>query len=310
VAEEKKAGKFDPSVTVILPVLNGAATIGDTLAALGSQVGGPKRMEVLVIDNGSTDGTQEIARKFPVTLLHEPKRGPSRARNCGLKAATGEILVCLDADTLPTRRWLRELIRPFEEEGVVLVGGEILSFQPKTASERYIDASGIFRPRHHVQEKRFPFVVGMNMAVRTESARAVGGWRAAFNYGEDVDISHRILKKYPGSLRYAEKALMFHRNRTTIRGLGRQAHAYGRGMALVYRQYPSEARWNVLKLGAVGVSMMARALTAAGAVVGRCVGLAGRERVELSACHAMWSWCFWRGFFEEYYLGKTAPEVE
>ncbi len=310
MAEEMKAGMFEPSVTVILPVLNGAETLGDTLAALGSQVGAPKQVEVLVIDNGSTDGTQEIVRKFPVTLLHEPMRGPSRARNCGLKAATGEILVCLDADTLPTRRWLRELIRPFEDEAVVLVGGEILSFQPKTASERYIDASGIFRPRHHVEEKRFPFVVGMNMAVRTEAARAVGGWRTAFLYGEDVDISHRILQKYPASLRYAEKALMFHRNRTTIRGLGRQARGYGRGMALVYRQYPSEARWSPLKLGAVGFSMLARGGVAAGAVLGRCVGLAGRERVELSACHAIWSWCFWRGFFEEYYLRGNSGESE
>src|SRR5271170_322403 len=129
VAEDGKSLRIEHSVTVILPVLNGAATIGDTLAALCSQAGAPKQMEVLVIDNGSTDGTVEIVRKFPVTLLHEPMRGPSRARNCGLKAAKGEILVCLDADTLPTRRWLRELIRPFEDAGAVLVGGEILSFQ-------------------------------------------------------------------------------------------------------------------------------------------------------------------------------------
>jgi len=243
-------------------------------------------------------------------LLHEPMRGPSRARNCGLKAAKGEILVCLDADTLPTRRWLRELIRPFEDAGAVLVGGEILSFQPRTPAERYIDASGIFKPQHHVAEERFPFVVGMNMAVRTAAARAVGGWRAAFLYGEDVDISHRILQAYPGSLRYAEKALMFHRNRTTIRGLGRQARGYGRGMALVYRHFPKEAGWNGFKLGAVGFSMMARGMAAAGAAAGRCVGLAGRERMELSACHAMWSWCFWRGFFEEYYLRRGGGSGE
>ena len=232
---------MNPPISVIIPVFNGAATVADTLAALLAQTGVRDAMEVLVVDNNSTDNTVEIVRRFPVTLLREMRPGPSMVRNKGLSAARGEIIVCLDADTLPTRRWLAELLKPLEDPSVLIVGGAVLTYDPQNAAERYLDASGIYNPEHNVKAKVFPFATGMNMAVRVSALREVGGWEEAFRWGEDVDLSHRILLRHPGTLAYAERAVIFHRNRTTLEAMARQAFGYGRGAAVVFRRFPETA---------------------------------------------------------------------
>jgi cellulose synthase/poly-beta-1,6-N-acetylglucosamine synthase-like glycosyltransferase len=276
------------------------------LRALLAQADTLSGMEVLVVDNGSTDGTQAIVRQFPVTLLHESRRGISAARNCGLRAARGALIVCLDADTLPTRRWLRELIRPFENPAVVQTAGAIQTFQPETAAERYCDASGIFHPCHHAQAKVFPFAVGMNMAVRTVVAREVGGWDEAFPWGEDIDMSQRLLKAHPEALVYCPRALVFHRNRTTTAALARQANGYGKGTALIYQRYPARAPWGIRQIFIVLSTVSGRGMRAGVMECGRILRLVKPQRAELAACHALWCWCFWRGFFQQYYGPRTS----
>src|SRR5260370_26945355 len=106
----------DPSsVSVVIPVLNGEATIGELLGALLTQRDPPAATEVIVVDNGSVDATRDIVRRAGVTLLEEPVRGPAAARNCGLRQARGDVVAHLDADTLPTSRWLAELVAPFAD---------------------------------------------------------------------------------------------------------------------------------------------------------------------------------------------------
>ena len=296
---------MNPHLSVIIPVFNGAATVADTLTALLAQTGVRDAMEVLVIDNNSTDNTVEIVRRFPVTLLQEPRPGQSMARNTGLAAARGEIIVCLDADTLPTRRWLAELLKPFTDPAVMIVGGAVLTYNPQNAAERYIDASGIYNSKHNVKAKVFPFAIGMNMAVRTAALREVGGWEVAFRWGEDIDLSHRILLRHPGSLAYAERAVLFHRNRTTLQAMSHQAFGYGRGAAIVYRRFPEEVRWRLYSPLVIVICILGRWVHAGLVYVARSLRLMNRPHAELYYCHALWSWSFWRGFFHEYYWVGT-----
>ena len=164
-----------PSVSVIIPVLNGAATIGDTLAALQTQTGAPAGVQTLVVDNGSTDATAQIVRRFDVTLLEEAKRGPGAARNRGLRAAAGAVIAHLDADTIPARRWLTEIIAPFGDADVQLVGGRTLAFRPETAAERYVARAALFDAEATIARAVLPFVPSLNMAVRRDAALAIGG---------------------------------------------------------------------------------------------------------------------------------------
>ena len=219
------------SVSVIVPVLNGADTIGDMLTALLNQAGAPKKREIIVVDNGSSDQTPEIVKKFEVTLLEEPTPGVSAARNCGLRHATGDIYINIDADTLPTRYWLREIVLPFSDPSVILVGGKVISFKPETGAERYIENSGLYEPINSITNPVFAFVAGMNLAVRREAALAIGGWDESLRRSDDIDFSFRLQQKFPSEIKYQPSALIFHRNRRSDDALEKQAWGYGYGAA-------------------------------------------------------------------------------
>jgi GT2 family glycosyltransferase len=113
------AGSFlaVPSVSVVIPARDAAATIGDTLAALAEQ----QPDEVIVVDDGSRDATMALAEASPVVthVIRGAGEGPGAARNAGAAAATGEALAFLDADCVPQRGWLRAGLRALEEADLV-----------------------------------------------------------------------------------------------------------------------------------------------------------------------------------------------
>lgn len=87
------------NVSVILPVLNGAAYIADALQSVLAQV--VPELQVIVVDDGSTDGTAAVAQNFQkVTYIYQPNQGPAAARNRGLEEATGDFVAFIDADDL------------------------------------------------------------------------------------------------------------------------------------------------------------------------------------------------------------------
>jgi len=292
-----------PSASVVVPVFNGAATIGDMLRALCSQARSPSELELIVVDNGSTDQTREVVGRYDVTLLEEPTRGPSAARNRGLRHATGEIVVHLDADTVPTRDWLASILEPFVDATVVLAAGQCLSFPPQTPPERYLSRFQLYDAEKNIHRAVLPFVASMNMAVRRSAAEAVGGWAEDMPTSEDVDFCTRVLRQFPRPIAYAPKALLFHRNRDTEAGLQKQAWTYGEGVADTYRRYPGELHWGLPQYLRLGWYRLWRATRPAVLGAGRVVGLGSDEAVEYARYHLIWTRWFWRGFFSFYRSG-------
>jgi glycosyltransferase involved in cell wall biosynthesis len=109
-----------PRASVIVPARDAGATLPRTLAALASQQldGG---FEVIVIDDGSRDGSAELARAAdgPVTVLQQPPQGPAAARNLGAATARGAALAFCDADVFPTPSWLAAGVAALEEADLV-----------------------------------------------------------------------------------------------------------------------------------------------------------------------------------------------
>jgi glycosyltransferase involved in cell wall biosynthesis len=100
-----------PSVSVVVPVYNGASTIGACLEALLAQTYDPALTEIIVVDNNSTDGTPDLVARYPVALLHERDIQTSyAARNRGVAHAGREIVAMTDADCVPEPDWLAQLI--------------------------------------------------------------------------------------------------------------------------------------------------------------------------------------------------------
>jgi glycosyltransferase involved in cell wall biosynthesis len=291
------------SVSVVIPVWNGEATIGELLGALRTQRDFPPATEVIVVDNGSADATRDIVRELGVTLLEEPVRGPAAARNCGLRHARGDVVAHLDADMLPTRRWLAELVAPFADRAVRLVAGRTLAYRPRTGAERYVAASGLWEAERALRREPFPFAPSGNMAVRRDAALAIGGWAEDLPTGEDVDFSHRLVWAFGCEIAFAPNAVAFHRNRPSDEQLRRQARTYGEGAARLYLRYPEVVRWDARKSIALTAQLAGRTLLPSVLRVGRTVGLVSDDQLEFARYHRLWSGAFWRGFAAVYRRG-------
>jgi O-antigen biosynthesis protein len=254
-----------PSFSVVVCTHNGARTVDECLHGL-ARLKYPA-YEVIVVDDGSSDDSAEIARRHDVRLISTPNRGLSAARNEGLAAATGEIVAYIDDDAVPDPDWLAFLAAAFADTDHAAVGGPNLP--PPTDGERAACVANTPGGPTHVllSDRVAEHIPGCNMAFRREALEAVGGFDERFCVaGDDVDICWRVQER-GGTIGFHPAALVWHRRRATVRGFWRQQRGYGRAEALLERKWPE-------KYNAVGQ------LTWAGRLYGRgASGMLRRSRV-------------------------------
>jgi glycosyltransferase involved in cell wall biosynthesis len=233
-----------PFVSVVIPVLNGEETIGACLSALMKSDYPRECSEFLLVDNGSTDRTAEIARQYPVRVLGEPRRGPAQARNRGIRASRGDVVAFTDADCFVSTGWIRELVAAFANADVGAVAGEILPFPPRTPAERHASRIRHLSPERYIGRRIFPFAVAANLAFRREVFSQVGLFDPTSpRGGESTDICTRFFRRTGLRLELAPRAVVFHRHRQTARELFSQHLGYGRGHAFLYWKYRDELPW-------------------------------------------------------------------
>src|SRR5271154_2929459 len=110
-------------VSVVIPAHNAGETLGECLAAATTQFfSRAKNVEVILVDDGSTDATGEIGAKAGVKVIRRKNGGAAAARNTGLAAASGRWVAFTDADCMPSRRWLDWLMRAAESAGEAVIG--------------------------------------------------------------------------------------------------------------------------------------------------------------------------------------------
>ena len=108
-----------PRVSVLVPTLNSARTLGECLASVRAQDWPADALEIVVADAGSTDGTPDLARSFGARVVDNPLKTGEAGKAAAAKAATGEILALVDSDNvLPDPGWLRRMAAPFADPAV------------------------------------------------------------------------------------------------------------------------------------------------------------------------------------------------
>jgi glycosyltransferase involved in cell wall biosynthesis len=229
------ATSFLPMVSVVIPIYNGQADLPDLLNCLLSQTYPKDRVEYLLVDNNSSDRTLTILKtsgdNCPITIhpLSENQIQSSyAARNMGIRAAVGDMIVFTDADCRPQPQWLNALIQPFVNSEVVIVAGEILALPGKSLLEQHADRQETLSQKHTLAHAFRPYGQTANLAIRRIALEKAGLFRPYLTTGGDADICWRILGENIGRLEFAPTAIVQHRHRGTLQELQSQWRRYGR----------------------------------------------------------------------------------
>lgn len=226
-----------PYVSVIVPVYNGEADLPGLISCLLTQTYPPEQVEYLLVDNASRDRTLERlqaaaieAHTQGITLhaLSEVQIQSSyAARNCGIRAAKGEILAFTDADCRPQPDWLQTLMQPFTDTAVGIVAGEVAALPGATLLEQFADRTDTLSQKHTLAHPFCSYGQTANLAIRRAAFQAVGLFRPYLTTGGDADICWRILKQTAWSIHFAAGAIVQHRHRSTWQDLEKQWRRYG-----------------------------------------------------------------------------------
>ena len=242
----------DAAVSVVLPTRNRPDDLQRCLAALSAQQT-RRRVEIVVVDNDPDSGlTPPVVARFPgVRLVREYRPGLSYARNAGILAATGEIIVATDDDVTMPQQWLERLVAPFRDDNVAVVTGNVQPAALETASQHLFESYGGlgrgFAPYRVDAEWFWQFRgavptwdVGAtaNAAFRASIFRheRIGLFDEALGAGmptgcsEDTYVFYKALKA-GYAIVYEPAAFVWHRHRSDMRSLRRQIYSYAKGHA-------------------------------------------------------------------------------
>ena len=232
-----------PRVTVILPVRNEVATAGRAIASILSQDWPPGRLEILVVDGLSTDGTAEAARRAGprVRVLCNPRRTAAAGLNLGLREASGDVIVRLDGHAEAGPGFLREAVAALDATGADCVGGPIETIG-EGASGRAIAAA--MSSRFGAGGAEFRMTPGRPREVDTVAfgayRRAAFGRAGVFDPGfvrDQDDEFHLRLRLAGGRIVLVPQIRSTYRCRGTLRALARQYFGYGLWKPRVLRKH-------------------------------------------------------------------------
>jgi len=196
----------DLKADIVIATYNRSKYLGETLASLARHLRGRSNVCTIVVNNNSSDDTQAVSESFGGQLsafstLQELQQGLSYARNCGIRAASGDIVVFLDDDVEVHENWLDELLAPFSDLSVAVVGGKVLPFGmqefPDWLPREFGFLASVFDPTNTVCE--IDKVMGANFAVRRSVFEKIGLFDVSLGRkgkkllgGEEVELFFRI----------------------------------------------------------------------------------------------------------------------
>ncbi|MBN1941232.1 MAG: glycosyltransferase [Candidatus Diapherotrites archaeon] len=203
-----------PKASVIIPAYNAEKTLGDCLASLRKQ--SIRGFETIVVDDGSTDETAAITKKFRnIKLLRQKNSGPAKARNWGAKKARGGIIVFTDSDCVAEKDFLKEMLKPFSEKAIAGVQGKYKSAQ-KEFFARLTQLEIEQRHEKMAAMDSIDFMGSYAAAYRKKVFQKMNGFDTSYPMasGEDTDLSFRI-SKAGHKMVFAPKAIVWHTHPST-----------------------------------------------------------------------------------------------
>jgi uncharacterized membrane protein/GT2 family glycosyltransferase len=255
-----------PLISVVVCSFNGADVISDALKAIKAQKWAGK-LEIIVVDDGSTDDTYKIAKSFKGIKVIKKKqnRGIAGSRNTGIKAAKGEIIAFTNDDCRPRPTWIKELYAGYTSDKILGVGGEVISSDKSSLTLRYLNVNqplkplenkilkskksfyrftsylkgltGLSRPTPNRKRSVYSLTTA-NVSFRKSVLKKIGMFDERFIFaGEDVDLCKRLNNTHPESLWFAPKAKVIHQYDSRLKDTLRRSKARAVGTAQLSRKH-------------------------------------------------------------------------
>ena len=235
------SGPDGASVSIVVPVHDGASTLGVQLDAVAREVADRNDVEVVVADHASTDDSAHVATsraaQLPLVVVSVPGGGgPARARNHGVRAATGALILMVDADDRVQPGWLEAMLDGLATAKVV--GGRL-----DTDCDLNVAGSAGARTVQRAALPRFldvPFSLTASIGFHKSAWEAVGGFDETFFVGEDCDFGLRLARAGIGT-DFVPGAVVDYRIRATLGAAARQGFEAGMAEYLLYRRFGTSA---------------------------------------------------------------------
>lgn len=228
-------------ISVIIPAYNAEKTVDQCLNALKEQSYPDDLYEVIVVDDGSTDKTGEIAQGYKVRYIRQENQGPASARNKGAHEAKGETVLFTDSDCVPDKNWIGEMVRPFDDPEVVAVKGAYRTLQ-KSIVARFAQIE--FEERYEMLKKvnSIDMVDTYSAGFRRDIFLKMGGFDISFPTAnnEDTEFSYRM-SKLGFKMVFNPEARIYHLNHPdSIRKYARLKFWRGYWRMVVYKRFPGK----------------------------------------------------------------------
>lgn len=234
---------FLPSVSIVIPVKDRADDLRNCLTSIQALDYPQEKLEVVVVDDGSSDPTPEVAREFGAQLIESGvvAGGPALARNKGAAIANGEILAFIDSDCIAATDWLADLLPVFTDPQVAAVGGWVDGMHHGSALDRYeaVMSSLNLGRREMVGGAGGDtfYLPSCNLLIRKEAFSAAGGFRSEMQVGEDVDLTWR-LRDAGWIIHYLPLGTVYHAHRSQTWPFMKRRFDYGTSEGLLKNLHP------------------------------------------------------------------------
>lgn len=242
-------------VSVVIPTFNSKNYLMRTIESLSAQSYLKDKYEIIVVDDGSTDGTRQcfdwLQKEHSSNLkyFYQENKGPSSARNLGVKNARAEIIAFIDSDCIASERWIEEIVKGYGDNKVAGIGGTIVATPSDGKMSQYC-AYTKMNEKPKIDKTGIVYLITGNASFRKSCLNLVGGFDERYDFpgGEDPDLCYRIKKK-GFFFKYNPNAVVFNSHKHTLWELIITYFHYGKGDAFLTLRKLSN--WDLISISGV-----------------------------------------------------------
>jgi GT2 family glycosyltransferase len=232
--------------SIILATYNRRDDLLTLLRSLAEQIFDHSAMEVVIVDDGSQDDTKEsvgaIRSELPYAVIYhrQENSGPGVARTRGMELATGDMFLFIDTDCTVSPGYLSGIIDEYRREPFDAFGGPDTAGTSFSAWDKAVSftltsflTTGGLRGSSGTKLARY-YPRSFNMGLKRGVFEKIGGFGSIFQYGEDIEYSHRILKS-GAKVRFLPEAVVYHKRRSSARAFAKQVWRMGKARIQLWR---------------------------------------------------------------------------